>query len=153
MPTCAQCKYYDFNDENSYDECYCSERCTYYSRGSSSCYSFEWRNNDDWCFITTVVVNILGYGDKCEHLQKLRKFRDNHMKGNPIYQPLLDEYVVVGPKIADAITNDPDKNSLALSLFDTYIKPVCTLLDKGEQQAAVELYKDMVLKLKGQFNL
>lgn len=154
MATCAQCKYYDFTDENSYGECLCSEKYHYYPRSSCACYSFEEReDNGGGCFITTVVVNTLGFGDKCEHLQKLRAFRDNHMKPNPKLQPLLAEYNTVGPKIADAIRKDPEKNCLAHQLLDTYIKPVCNLLDANKHLEAVELYKQMVVALQKRYSV
>lgn len=153
MPTCSQCQFFDFSDVNKYDECYCSEKGHYYPRGDSACYSFQDRGNGGGCFITTVVVNTLGFGDKCEYLQKLRAFRDNHMKSNPKLQPLLTEYNTVGPKIAEAIRKDPNKHCLAHQLLDTYIKPVCDLLDTNKHLEAVELYKRMVVTLQKRYSV
>ena len=150
---CADCAKLNLNDQNSYGEYWCGERRTYYPGSDSICSYFVNRNGDG-CFITTIVVECLGYDDYCKYLETLRGFRDDVMKKDPVqYGLILDEYDKVGPVIAAAISNDPQRVNLAKELLEKYIKPVCLFVDKGKQKAAVDLYKEMVIELQGRYKM
>lgn len=146
MSTCADCAKMNLNDENSWGEFWCGERCTYYPGSDSTCSYFVDRGGGG-CYITTIVVECLGYDDYCQYLMKLRAFRDQIMKKDAKYAELLKEYDEVGPQIAERIRQDADSKGLAQNLFETYIKPVCKLLDNHRYDEAVGLYKQMVTKL------
>ena len=152
MTTCADCAKMDLNDVNKYGECYCGERNRYYPGGDSICSYFVKRKDVD-CYLTTVVVECLGYGDYSSYLQTLRSFRDNVMKGNKQYEPLLIEYDAVGPVIAMSIHSDAERLELSKQLMEQYIKPVCGLLGTKNYDEAVSLYKDMVFYLKDRYKL
>ena len=146
MSTCADCAKMNLNDENSWGEFWCGERCTYYPGSDSICSDFVARSSGG-CYITTIVVECLGYDDYCQYLMKLRAFRDLVMKKDAKYAELLKEYDEIGPKIADRIRQDSDKTGVATNLFETYIKPVCDLLDDNRYDEAVRLYQKMVAEL------
>lgn len=153
MPCCADCAKLNLNDQNSYGEFWCGERRTYYPGSDSVCSYFVARDQGG-CFITTIVVECLGYDDYCNYLESLRRFRDGVMKKDLLqYGKILDEYDRVGPAIAAAISDDPQRESLAKDLLERYIKPVCLLVDKGQQKAAVDLYKKMVIELQGHYKV
>ena len=129
MTCCADCAKLDLNDINKYGEFYCGERNHYYPGGDSICgYFVERGGSNGGCYLTTIVVECLGYGDYSSYLQTLRSFRDNVMKGNKQYEPLLIEYDAVGPVIAKSIHSDAERLELSKKLMEQYIKPVCGLL-------------------------
>lgn len=154
MTCCADCAKLDLNDINKYGEFYCGERNHYYPGGDSICgYFVERGGSNGGCYLTTIVVECLGYGDYSSYLQTLRSFRDNVMKGNKQYEPLLVEYDTVGPVIANSIHSDAERLELSKKLMEQYIKPVCGLLGTKNYDEAVSLYKDMVFYLKNRYKL
>lgn len=149
---CAHCSCFNSYDTNSYGEGWCGYFRAYYSGSDSACSHFT-GSDDDWCYLTTVTVSCLGYPDDCIYLNTLRAFRDDVMKQTPQWIPLLEEYQIVGPIISHKIANDNDKLQIATNLFETYIKPVCNLVNARKFDEAVELYKQMVFELKARYNL
>lgn len=147
MACCGDCIYMNLNDERN-GEYYCGERYEYYPASDSTCWSFKPREDGGGCYLTTIVCNILGYADNGNILNTLRKFRDNVMRNNNAYQYLLDEYDIVGPKIAACIEHDAAKQELALLMKERYILPVYEYLQQKNYAAAVSQYKEMVLYLK-----
>ena len=150
MACCADCAKMNLNDQNRWGEFWCGERGHYYPGSDSICGYFVERGGGG-CYLTTIVVDCLGYDDYCQYLQKLRRFRDHVMKKNKKYDDLLREYDHVGPILAHAIEADESKRNVAEALFQNYIRPVCDLLDKGRHDDAVALYKDMVVKLENRY--
>ena len=147
MARCGQCAYLDLTEEYN-GEYPCSERSGYHSTSEAACWSFKAREDGGGCYLTTIVCNILGYADNGNILNTLRQFRDNVMRNNNAYQYLLNEYDVVGPKIAACIEHDAAKQELALLMKERYILPVYEYLQQKNYAAAVSQYKEMVLYLK-----
>lgn len=152
MTTCADCAKLNLNDQNSYGEYWCGEHRKYYPGGDSICSCFVDREKGG-CFITTVIVDCLGYDDYCKYLETLRNFRDQTMKKDAQYISIFSEYDDVGPIIAEYISKDPQKKVLAKKLLEDYIKPVCNFVNSDHHEAAVSLYRTMVVKLKERYNL
>ncbi len=150
MACCADCAKMNLNDENQWGEFWCGERGRYYPGSDNTCSYFVERNGGG-CYLTTIVVNCLGYDDYCQYLQKLRRFRDEVMKKDEKYESMLREYNLIGPVLAHSIETDADRMSLAKRLFKNYISPVCGLLDEGRNDEALELYKAMVVELEEKF--
>lgn len=150
MACCADCAKMNLNDKNQWGEFWCGERGRYYPGSDNTCSYFVERSGGG-CYLTTIVVNCLGYDDYCKYLQKLRRFRDEVMKKDKKYAGLLQEYKQVGPVLVQHIEADNQKRTVAEHLFQNYIQPVCGLLDEGRYDEAVELYKTMVLELETKY--
>lgn len=147
---CADCVYMNLKKTNSDGECYCGERQCYYPPSDPTCWSFKERESGGGCYLTTLVVNTLGYDDNCDFLKTLRSFRDNVMRKNPKYQDLLMEYDSLGPKLVKCIEAEADEQKLFLAelMKNKYIIPVCESLKHENNDKAVTEYKAMVLYLK-----
>lgn len=147
MSCCGDCIYMDLNDER-HGEYYCGKKGTYYSAADSTCWSFKEREDGGGCYLTTIMCNILGYADNGKMLNTLRFFRDNIMIKDSTYNHILLEYDVLGPKIAQCIEVDKNKLKIAMKMKKDYIVPICGLLEKSNYVKAVEMYTEMVIKLK-----
>lgn len=110
-------------------------------------------NKSSDCFITTVVVHILGYMDTYFVLDILRKFREQVMQPNPEYHMYLKNYDEIGPKIAACIETDPHKVEVAIDIYDKYLLRICTLINNNYYDEAIELYVDMTNALAGIYKI
>lgn len=147
MSCCGDCVYMDLNDER-HGEYYCGKKGAYYSAADSTCWSFKEREDGGGCYLTTIMCNILGYADNGKMLNTLRFFRDNVMIKDSTYNHILLEYDVLGPQIAQCIEVDKNKLRIARKMKEDYIAPICGLLEKRNYVKAVEMYTEMVIKLK-----
>lgn len=95
------------------------------------------------CFITTIVVDILGKPDNCNALEILRKFRSEVMQPNKQYHAYLNHYDTIGPQIARNIENDLNKMEVAKTAYENYILPVCALVLNQRNDEAINLYIEM----------
>ena len=128
--------YYKYCRDYNYDE------CSIYKQGSGS-----------GCFITTVTCEILGNQDNAPIMNNLRCFRDNVLQNDSKYYDILKEYDVIGPKLADCIRNDKDKEKMALGLYQNVLVPVANLISEKEYDKAVEKYYVMTLMLVNYYGL
>lgn len=92
------------------------------------------------CFITTVTCQILGMADDCTLMNNFRAFRKDILRNDEKYYNILKEYDVIGPKIADCLINDKDKEELAWSFYHSTILPVHEFINQKNYAAAVTLY-------------
>lgn len=56
------------------------------------------------------------------------------------YKSILVEYDIVGPKIATALNNDPQKEIIALKYFNTYIPAIIYNINNKNYDNAVFFY-------------
>lgn len=156
---CSECALYDSNGTPKWgDEHYCSKKGKYLKPTTSACSSFVKNNAKEGyqragCYITTIVCNILGYPDDCNLLVTLRDFRENYLKQNSEYLPLLIEYDQIGPIISDNIVNDPDAKITAIENTRNFLIPCVQAIKNGNYTEAIEIYKSMVLLLKLKYGL
>ena len=75
------------------------------------------------------------------------------MQKNEKYKPLLVEYDIVGPKIAEALNSDPLKNKIAKIYFENSIVPITQLINNKEYEKAVNTYYIMTLNLKNFYSI
>ena len=161
---CCDCEYLDRKDEYtnwfSGDTKYKCKKCWEYKKLTDSvCSSFKEIKKDtgsytpSGCYITTIVCDILGYNDNCELLTLLRNFRDNTLKNNPTYLPLLIEYDIIGPTISKRIKKEKNNYIFALGLMNYFLLPCANLIKAGDIEGAIEAYTNMVNQLKDEFEL
>lgn len=105
------------------------------------------------CYITTAIVNILGYEDDCYILENLRLFRDNYMKKKEECLPLLEDYNVVGPLISDKLREDNEKEKVSDILLNFYIHEALDAIEKEEYNHAIETYEDMTYSLMAYYDI
>lgn len=98
------------------------------------------------CFITTVIVNRMGYPDDCTVLNELREFRDSVMASskNDHWLGLLRQYDVVGPVLVEDIKNWPF--SRVQQIFSKICRTV-ELVKLTRYEEAVGMYEEMVKSL------
>ena len=96
------------------------------------------------CYITTIICKILGYDDNCEMLTILRQFRENVLKCNINYIPLLQQYDITGPMISYEINNLEDKYEFAEMIKDNFLDPCISAIKEGYAEEAVRIYENMV---------
>lgn len=151
---CLDCAYLDLNDRNKYDEAYCNEIRKYTELDSYTCRYFTMRDEPyRTCFLTTAFCEIKGYDDDCYELQTLRKFRNEYIANISEGQSLLEEYMVVGPKIADKIIHDDDRETIADEMGINYIYPAIELINNNRLEEAKDVYVSMVNMLKEKYNI
>lgn len=105
------------------------------------------------CFITTVVVHILGMSDDNAVLQVLRNFRSKFLQTNPEYNELLLKYDAVGPLIARSIAHDTNAYEVASDLYKVYILGAYDYIRRGHPQKALILYKEMTENLMKHYQI
>jgi hypothetical protein len=160
VSNCKDCVSIDLKDRNKYDtsEAWCSEYRRYVNPNDRAC-SNRFKNDDyknppsSDCYLTTIVCEILGYPDDCDTLKTLRSFRDEYLKQNEEYIPLLLEYDIVGPKIAEAIRKSLKPDVFAHYLLSNYITPTVKCVKSKNYDLALLIYQYMVTELKGLFHL
>lgn len=147
-------KPYDI-DSPSWEKGYCAwYKCYYYpddscttrykERKSASSFGFT------WCYITTIVCDILGFSDDCNELNQLRSLRNNVLQKDEKYASILYEYDVVGPQIAKQIRKDYEQKQdteFATLLFNFYIQPSARLYHEGFVEESITRYQEMTKTL------
>lgn len=165
--TCAECTYLNVNPGKGdlYGKFPCEAKYEYHLATDPECYRFCRAYDRDYdtirnaqsysasksgssgCYLTTMLCNVLGMDDNNTYLQTMREFRDSVLQKNEQYKPLLVEYDIIGPKIADAIQNDPMKEALATHYFTKYIIPITNLIKDKQYESAVNNYVRMTTTL------
>lgn len=152
---CRECEKMNLNDRNRYDkeEAWCTERRQYYNINDKACSTYfkydEARcGTSSNCYITTIVCNVLGYSDKDFSLQILRNFRNNYLKNQESFIPILYEYDTVGPIISQYIKNEKNSKKIAMFLWDNYLLPTVEKIKQSKAEDAISKYIEMVQLLK-----
>lgn len=151
MARCGNCVYFD--DYGSGEG-----RCTYFDismdSGVSACDHYEDAYGDDYgggsdssCFLTTACVAYMKKPDDCEELTVLRSFRDGYMLTNKEGKALVDEYYTIAPVIVEKLMASEHADAYFKDIYQTILKCV-QLIKSGENEQAIDVYKQMVLKYK-----
>lgn len=152
---CGSC--IEFEDNGEYQKGWCQYYKQYFWRTGSCKDHYRNRENPSTgCYITTVVCDILGLSDNCGVLNNLRVFRDNVMQKDDSYKEMLYEYDIVGPIIAEKLSEDFNKTGNAdfiNSIFNFYILPSSSLISKKKYDEAVERYKEMIEDLREYYKI
>ena len=134
----------------------CYDHCEAYGRSNyarENMYENSQQHQSSGCYLTTIMCNILGYPDDNYYLQTLRSFRDNVLKQNVKYYPLLRTYDVIGPTIALELSKDKNKETIAKALFNHYITRAVTAIEENKTQEATNIYVAMTKVLASKYNI
>ncbi len=173
---CGECKYINLGDCKE-GRFYCSVRRDYVYANATACNSLSkaslYRYQDaeviaakeesgkfnqvqdtytsSSCYITTIVVEILGKPDDCPELQTLRWFRNEILAPNEENEELLMAYDIYGGLLARSISTLENAKAFAEELYKIFISGCVKLINKGEYELAKVLYVEMVNALIGKF--
>ena len=135
----------------------CYSFCEAYSRSN---YSRENMYNNSLnhsgssgCYLTTIICQLLGYPDNNYYLNTLRNFRDNVMKTNINYIPLLLTYDTIGPIIASQLRKDNHGREIAETFFSKYIVKSVDAISESKEQDAIKIYTAMTNALAENYNI
>ncbi len=148
---CGSCGNYDFKGDG--EEGYCSYYKTYYYPGDS-CIHHTMYNG--YCYITTIVCDILELSDDCGLLETLRGFRNNVMQKEPKYKKVLYEYDIVGPQIAKYLMEDYGKSEdreEIIGLFNFFILPTVKYINEKNYPEAVDRYTKLTEALIDKYGI
>lgn len=153
---CAACTYInesaDYNgkywcEKKGEDHYACDPKCysfceaygrSNYARGNM--YDNSKNHTSSGCYLTTIMCQILNYPDNNYYLNTLRKFRDNIMKNNPKYIPLLITYDTIGPLISYELSRDKNNKVIAMSLFNNYLTKSVLAIEEQKYETAINTY-------------
>ncbi len=147
--TCLTCSHSYTND---WGLLYCSH-CTEDRRVSPKATCNHWTprlTNDGYtgkCFLTSACVSYLGKPDDCYELTVLRSFRDGYLSESDEGKELIKEYYAIAPSIVEKINSSQQKEALYAYIYEN-IKNCIFFIENGENENALERYKNMVLYLK-----
>ena len=131
----------------------CSSFCEAYSRSNSARENMYNNSSSSDCYLTTIMCKLLNYSDDNYYLNTLRGFRDNFMKQNPKYFPLLLMYDFVGPMISYELEKDPNGKVIANTFFNRYITKSVTAIEEGKNETAINIYKAMTEELANNYHI
>lgn len=157
---CIDCNEY-YEDLVKNGRFYCKKMHRYVLVHEHSCSTYFVKRSKDRplrlkpndCYITTAIVDILGYEDNCDVLEALRSFRDNYMKHQEYCLPLLEDYDIVGPLISEELLNDEKREKQAKRLLNGFIKEALSAIKDGAYDTAVDLYLHMTEFLMGWYDI
>lgn len=100
------------------------------------------------CYITTAICEVLGKADDCRELNLLRDFRDNYLIMRPDGKALIENYYQRSPGLLRAIKSHPSGKEILENLYNDYLSRCIALIEEGDNEVAVEVYKNMVYHLE-----
>ena len=134
----------------------CSSFCEAYSRSNycrQNMYDTSKSASSSGCYLTTMMCKLLGYKDDNYYLNKLRYFRDNVMKKNGEYIPLLITYDVIGPMISSKLEQDKYGKEIANVYFEKYITKSVEAIEEEKYQNAINIYIAMTDSLAERYGI
>ena len=101
-----------------------------------------------FCYITTAVCESQHKADDCYELSLLRSFRDDYLLQTPEGEKMVHEYYDVAPSIVKHIGKRADADTVYEGIWQQYLSPCIRLIEAGQNEECVDLYKHMVYELK-----
>lgn len=163
---CGQCLNIDWSNKEQYtsrNRYYCDEMRKYVDPKDSACGYFDEDKSKtkeqiegftpSGCSYSVIIRDILGYPDNCEMLNLFRNFRENYLKKNNAYIPLLLEYDQISPIICKHLENCEDKINYSLRLMQNFLIPCSYSIKSGNNEEAIAIYQNFWNSLKTKFGL
>ena len=101
-----------------------------------------------FCYITTAVCESQHKADDCYELSLLRTFRDAYLLLSKEGEAMVREYYDVAPSIVKHIGKRADADAIYEGIWQQYLSPCIRLIESGQNEECVDLYKHMVYELK-----
>lgn len=103
------------------------------------------------CFLTSACVHHKGLADDCMELTQLRHLRETYMRHDKVFQPLLDEYQVIAPKMLQKINRAANKEEVLDCIYHQLIQPSLSHIQSNEPLKAIEHYYQFVTLMKKEY--
>lgn len=112
----------------------------------------NWKDEDEdeeesgggLCVISTAILKSLSKGNDCEELNLLRNFRDSYLLEQKEGRALIDRYYQVAPEIVRRIDSTPKRVLIYQNLYHQYLSKCINLIQSGNDEEAVQIYRNMV---------
>lgn len=117
----------------------------------SDCPIYKNESSSSGCFLTSACTAARGLPDDCHELTMLRNYRDNWLKQQPEGILLIAHYYEVAPKIVEAIDKREDCLEIYEALYRNLVLPCVEMIQAGENEAALTLYRSTVLDYEGRY--
>lgn len=101
-----------------------------------------------FCYITTAVCESRQKPDDCYELSLLRSFRDDYLLKSDEGAKMVDEYYDVAPSIVKHIGKRDNAAEIYEGIWQQYLSPCIRLIESGQNEECVDLYRHMVYELK-----
>ena len=101
-----------------------------------------------FCYITTAVCESQHKADDWYELSLLRTFRDEYLLKSEAGEAMVHEYYDVAPSIVKHIGKRADADVIYEGIWQQYLSPCIRLIESGQNEECVDLYKRMVYELK-----
>lgn len=146
---CGQCMYLDHKNTEGmiFTKYFCGEMHRYVGYNTKACAKYVQRHG---CYLTSACVEQKGLPDDCYELTTLRAFRDQYISKLNDGQNLIDQYYATAPLIVSKINSLPNKDEIYDRLYE-HIQKCIFEIEHQNFSTALNLYKDMVEKLKDKF--
>ncbi len=153
---CGSCIYMNTNDyTGSKDHCYCTYRRQYYNLTESKCYAYRYDPNKDyydlnhrWHVVSAIFKKLGLYEAEFECIQILNNFRVEVLEKDARYEDMLREYDVVGPALANFITNDSNSVELCKKICSVCLLDILYMIKEEKYTEALDKYKELIELLK-----
>lgn len=142
---CRDCLYYNSDGGISKCDMYRklfhpdAPKCEYYFYSSMA-------HEHNKCYLTTACVEYYGKPDDCYELQTLRNFRDDILETTTEGRKMCEEYYRIAPPIVDRLHKLND--SANYEYIYAKILDCIKYIENKEYEKAVEVYKDMCIKMQ-----
>jgi len=103
------------------------------------------------CFLTTACVDAAGLPDTCRELTVLRRFRDSYLARLPHGDSMIAEYYAAAPGIVERIQRSPQRVAVLGAVLSD-VRRAVSLIESGEQESALAVYREMFTRLEAQFS-
>lgn len=101
-----------------------------------------------FCYITTAVCETFHKPDDCYELTLLRDYRDHYLAEQPEGEALIRSYYDVAPTIVKHINQQKDSAGIYAGIWEDYLSPCISMIERGEKESCRELYIEMVRRLR-----
>jgi hypothetical protein len=96
------------------------------------------------CLLSSACTAARGLPDDCEELTILREFRQNHLKGTPRGNIILQEYHETGSQILRWLERQTDSEDYYDDLYRRLVKETIKLIHSNQIEAAINHYQLIV---------
>lgn len=150
------CSYYTFRQ----GDYYCTKKGDYVNEDVYYKYCRNWDYSDcpiykgdssGGCYLTSACMYAKGLPDDCYELETLRHFRDTWLKNSKEGNQVVKQYYEIAPKIVSAINDTKDSKAVYEMLYEKMVKPCVVFIEQKRYQEALELYRNMTLKLEKEY--
>lgn len=102
-------------------------------------------------YITTMVCSRLGLDKENDVYKTITGFQKNVMENDKKYNTILDDYDIVGPKIAKEL--ETEDIGVIQRIYNVFLEPTAELLNNNKSEQAVFKYRQMIEILRGHYGI